>query len=140
MADAPAEYLKPLPVPTKEDRPFWEALSEHRFILPQCTECGQVWFPPYLNCVDCLSLAREWIDASGTGVVDAVTVFEKPYLSSFTPDLPYNVCLIKLDEGPRLYSNLVNIANDEIRVGMSVRIVFDDVKAGVTLPRFEPAQ
>src|SRR5262245_26490854 len=97
------DYAKPLPVPTKEDRPFWEALAEHRFILPRCKDCGHVWFPPYLNCQRCLSSDREWITATGRGVVDAVTVFEKPYLAGFVKDLPYNVCLIKLEEGPRMY-------------------------------------
>jgi uncharacterized OB-fold protein len=133
-----AEYRKPLPQPTHEDAPFWEALTAHRFILPRCTRCGEVWFPPYLNCPDCWTPTREWFEASGTGEVVGVTRFEKAYLQSFVDDLPYNVCLIRLNEGPYMYSNLRNIPNGEIRVGLRVGILFDDVTPEWTLPLFAP--
>ena len=58
-------YVKPLPELTHEDRPFWEAAREHRFILPRCRDCGHIWFPPYSSCQKCLSFDREWIEASG---------------------------------------------------------------------------
>ena len=101
-----------LPILTPEDRPFWEALAQHRFILPRCSRCRQVWFPPYLSCPHCWTPTREWFEASGQGQVFGVTVFEKPYLQSFADDLPYNVCLIRLDQGPYLYSNLRLISNE----------------------------
>lgn len=131
-----ADYAKPLPVPTKEDAPFWSALRDGRFVLPSCTDCGHVWFPPYLNCPSCLSLKRTWIDAQGTGVIDGVTIIDKPYLPSFAADLPYNVVLVRLAEGPRMYSNVVGTPSEDIRVGMRVRIVIDPVTPQIALPKF----
>ena len=46
--------------------------------------------------------------------------------------------LVKLDEGPRLYSNLVGVTNDAIRIGMRVRARFEPVTDAVTLVKFEP--
>ena len=60
-------YEKPLPNVTREDRPFWQAAREHRFVLPRCTNCGHVFFPPYLSCPRCLSFELEWMEASGKG-------------------------------------------------------------------------
>jgi hypothetical protein len=52
--------------------------------------------------------------------------------------LPYNVTEVELDEGPRLLTNLVEIANDQIRAGMAVEIVFDDATDEITLAKFRP--
>jgi len=43
---------------------------------------------------------------------------------------------VELEEGPRLTANLVDVPPGEIRVGMPVTIVFDDITSDVTIPRF----
>src|SRR5439155_859657 len=53
-------------------------------------------------------------------------------------DVPYNVVIVELEEGIRLHSNVVGCANEELRVGMPVEVVFDKVSDEVTLPRFRP--
>jgi uncharacterized OB-fold protein len=77
-----------------------------------------------------------WKPVSGKGTLFSFVVFHRPYHPGFKGDLPYNVSLVELDEGPRLLTNIVGIANDELRVGMSVEVVFDDVTEAVTLPKF----
>lgn len=131
-------YDGPLPDVTREDRPFWEAAREHRFILPRCRECGHVWFPPYLSCTQCMSLDREWIEASGRGTVWGYTIMEHPYVPGFREELPYNVVLVELEEGPMVYSNLVGVPNDEVRPDIPVEAIFDDVSDEFTLIRFRP--
>ena len=131
-------YNKPLPKLTKEDRPFWEAAKQHRFILPKCLQCGHVWFPPYLNCQRCLSFDREWVQASGRGKVWGFIEMRQAYIPSFKDDLPYNVALIELEEGPKMYSNIVGIPTSEIKVDMPVEVVFEDVTPDFSLPKFRP--
>ncbi len=46
--------------------------------------------------------------------------------------------MVELAEGVRLTSTLVDIAADDIRIGMALAPVFDD-QDGVTLLRFRPA-
>lgn len=132
-------YAKPLPTITKEDRPFWEAAKQHRFTLPKCEGCGHIFFPPYIACPKCLSFDREWIEASGRGKVWGYIEMRQPYIKSFEDDLPYNVVLVQLDEGPLMYTNVVGISNDEIRPDLRLEAFFEDVTQEITLIKFKPA-
>ena len=133
------QYKKPLPKVTKEDKPFWDACKQHKFMLPRCTKCGHMWFPPYGNCNKCLSFEREFVEVSGRGTVWGVIEMNQPYILAFQKDLPYVVVLIQLEEGPFMYSNIVGVPNDQVKVGMSVEVVFDDVTPEFTLPKFKPS-
>ena len=82
------------------------------------------------------SSGTEWVAVSGRGTVTTWVVFHRKYFEAFAADLPYHVVRVQLDEGPRLTANLVGVRNDEIRVGMAVEVVFDDVTPEITLPRF----
>ncbi len=64
--------------------------------------------------------------------------FHRSYFKGFESSLPYNVILVRLEEGPRMYSNLVGIPYDRITVGMCVRAVFEQVTEEVTLLKFRP--
>jgi uncharacterized OB-fold protein len=44
--------------------------------------------------------------------------------------------LIELEEGPRLLSNIVGTPPDDVECEMPVRLVFEDIAEGVTLPKF----
>jgi uncharacterized OB-fold protein len=135
----PPEYRKPLPRITADNRPFWEATRRHELRLQRCRACGRFRYPPAPVCPDCLSEDAEWTPVSGRGTVSTFVVFHKVYFPSFAGDVPYNVVQVELEEGPRLTANLVDAPNDEIRVGMPVEVVFDDVTPEVTLPRFRRA-
>jgi hypothetical protein len=39
----------------------------------------------------------------------------------------------------RLLTNIVGCPADDVRIGMPVEVVFDDVTSDVTLPKFRPA-
>ena len=64
---------------------------------------------------------------------------QQPYLKSFADDIPYNVVLVELEEGPLMFSNVVGAEADAIRVDMPVEVVFDDVTEEFTLLKFRPA-
>ena len=46
---------------------------------------------------------------------------------------------VELAEGVRMLTNIVGCAPDDVRIGMPVEVVFDDVTPTVTLPKFKPA-
>ena len=52
--------------------------------------------------------------------------------------MPYAVVAIELEEGPRMITNLADCKIDDIKVGMPVEVVFDDVTEEITLPKFRP--
>jgi hypothetical protein len=44
--------------------------------------------------------------------------------------------VVQLDEGPFMVSNLVDIDNDAIEVGLPVEVTFVDLDDDLTLPQF----
>jgi uncharacterized protein len=129
---------RPLPRPAPESVPYWEAASRHRLELPRCDACDGFWFPPSASCPHCLSPEFTWTPVSGRGKVFSFVTFHRVYHPAFQGEVPYVVALIALEEGPRLLSNIVGLAPDEVRCDMPVEVVFEDVAEGVALPKFKP--
>ncbi len=133
-----ADYTKPLPAVSNLNRPYWEGLVRRELRLQRCNKCSRVWYPPGPWCPACWSEDHTWSALSGRGRVSSWVVFHQAYFPSFADELPYNVAEVELDEGPRLLTNLVDVAEDEIRIGLPVEIVYDTVVEDVTLAKFRP--
>jgi len=133
-------YAGPIPVPTPETRPFWEAARRHELCLPRCRTCDILIFFPRAVCPRCLGTELEWQRLSGRGTLHTFTVVHRG-LKDFPLGTPYVIAIVELVEGPRLMTNLVGIEADPARVtiGMPVEVVFEDVSPEIALPRFQPA-
>lgn len=132
-------YAKPIPVPSHESRPYWEALRKHELVMPRCGACGNRWFPPTLLCPSCRSADVAWAPVSGRGKVFSFVVFHRTYHKGFADERPYCVAVIALEEGPRMISNVIGIAPDDVRCDMPVEVVFEDITETATLAKFKPA-
>jgi uncharacterized protein len=131
-------YAKPLPQVTPEMKPFWDAARRHELVVQRCAGCGTHRFPARDICSRCLSREAAWTPVSGRGTVFSWAIMHQVYHPGFAAEVPYAVVVIELDEGARLVSNLVDCAPADIRAGMPVEVVFDDVAPDVTLPKFRP--
>jgi hypothetical protein len=129
---------KPLPRLDEESRGWWEALARHELYFQRCRACGTRRLPPRALCPHCLSEQTEWVQASGRGTVYSFTVTHQNQAPGFREEVPYVLAVVRLDEGPQLMTNVVGCPPDAVRIGMPVEVVFDDVTAEVTLPRFRP--
>jgi len=132
------EMRKPLPIPTKWSKPFWDAAREHRLVLKKCKICGNIDHPPYLYCTNCHADEHEWIEASGKGRLYAYTInyFGVPF--PFWDDMPYVIAMIDLPEGPRVISNIVQCDHEKLVNGMELEVVFEDVSEDFSLPKWRP--
>jgi uncharacterized OB-fold protein len=130
------QYQKPLPAISSLNRPYWEGLKQHELRMQKCDGCGLIWHPASPLCPQCWSRKFTWTQLSGRGRISSWVVFHQAYFRSFEGDVPYNVVEVELEEGPRLMANLIGAANGEIRCGMPVEIVFDDVTEEITLAKF----
>lgn len=128
---------KPLPVIDNESRPFWEGCRAGKLMIQHCGDCGTWVFYPRALCTACHSDRLAWEQASGEGVIHTFTVAHRPAGPAFSDDTPYVVALIDLKEGPRMTSNIVGTAPEDVRIGQAVRVVFEQVTDEVTLPKFE---
>ena len=135
-----ATSKKPLPRSDEESKGFWEACQRHELYVQQCGECGTLRYYPRALCPSCLSDDTEWVLSSGRGTVYTYTVTYQNQAPGFRDALPYVLAYVTLDEGVRLLTNIVDCRPEEVRIGMPVELVFDDVSAEVALPKFKPAQ
>ncbi len=136
---APPAYAKPLPTLNDENRPFWQGAREGKLRMQRCAGCAHIRFPISHVCPDCLSYEFAWTDLSGRGEVFAYIVYHQLYNKAFAADLPYNVALVQLEEGPRMYSNIVGCSNDAVKVGDLLEVMFDPVTPEITIPKFRLA-
>lgn len=130
------------PRPNAETDEFWAGCTEQRLMLPRCDDCGEVIWYPRRFCPFCASTNVTYTEMSGNGVVYTFTVVRKG-AGPFREVAPYVIAVVELDEGPRMMTNLIGVAPDEVRIGQSVRVVFEPVvddAGSVTarIPRFAP--
>jgi uncharacterized OB-fold protein len=79
-----------------------------------------------------------WQRVGGRGVVWSFTICHPPVLPAFAGAVPYNAVVVRLEEGVFLVSNLIDCANDDIKVGMDVEAVLVRVDDELTIPQFRP--
>ncbi len=136
MSDQPR---KPLPKPSTLSQPFWDGLAEGVLRLQKCAACASYVFYPRPYCPRCLSEALTWTPVSGHGHVYTYTVVRRAMHPAFQPDVPYVFAIVELEEGPRLTTNVVGCAPEDVRVEMPVKALYDKTAAGIALLKFEPA-
>jgi uncharacterized OB-fold protein len=131
-----SKYTKPLPAIDALNRPFWQQAKAGRFVLQFCAHCEHACYPPNPMCPKCMSTELEWRPASGRGVLKSWAVFHRAYWPAFEDDIPYTVCLVRLEEGPLFVANFAKGMKAPPKVGASVRVVFEPVTEEITLPQF----
>lgn len=129
---------KNFPIPTKETERYWEGCRHHQLLIQRCTECGHYQFYPRIICTGCTSTHLEWIQASGQGKVVSYTIMYRAISKAYAAEAPYVIALIKLDEGPTMMSNIVQLDPTKVEVGMKVEVVFEDWSEEISIPKFRP--
>ena len=80
-----------------------------------------------------------WTEASGKAKVFSFTVTYTGVESKFAPDLPYVLAWVDLEEeGVRMLTNIVGCDPEEVKIGMDVEVIFEDVSPEISLPKFRP--
>ncbi len=129
----------PEPMSDSMTLPWWEAAAEHRLVVQRCGACGHTRLPPAPVCPECRADAAEWHEVSGRGEVYTYTIVHRPVAAD--QELPFVIAVIALENagGVRMMSNLVGIDPTDIRIGMPVELVWEDMSEDLAVPRFRPA-
>jgi uncharacterized protein len=131
--------VKPVPEPDDLSRPFFDGARQQQLLLQRCRACGQFVALGSRVCSECLAEELDWTPVSGRGTLFSFGVMHQLYHPGFATEIPYNIAVIELDEGPRLNSNVVGVANEQLRVGMRLEVTFEQQNADIWLPKFRPA-
>jgi uncharacterized OB-fold protein len=132
---------KPLPEITDLTRPFWTAAYEGKLKVQQCGKCGTKNFYPKPCCVECGSRDLKWVETKPKGVVYTFSTASLVMMNlpGWKGDLPVILCLIDLEDGPRLYAQLTGCAPEDVRFGMPVEAYFEKIGENIGIPKFRPA-
>lgn len=115
------------------DVKFQQGLKDGRFVLQMCGSCQHHVFYPRMFCTHCGSKELAWVEPLGRATVYACT-------TSHTKDRPqgaYNISVVELAEGPRMFTRVVDVSPDEVFIGMSVTAFVGDID-GVAVVLFRP--
>jgi uncharacterized OB-fold protein len=122
--------------PDSEPDVFQSGLEHHELRVQRCSACGYVRHPARWLCPECLSEDYSWDRLSGDGHVETFTWYLRhvpPVPKEIQRQPPYNVAVVALVEGPRVLSNVEDVAFGELQVGDRVTARFDDAPTGVAL-------
>lgn len=130
---------KALPQPTPETAHFWEGCHAGELRLQRCRGCEQSYFPPRPFCPACGGRDVEVYVASGKATLDSYVITHRP-----RPDMgtePHSIALVKLAEGPRMMSNIVECPQtpEALLLDMPLEVIFVAQTETIALPFFKPA-
>jgi len=127
--------------PEPDTQPFWEATKNHELKYQVCRGCSKVIFFPRRHCAHCGALESDWRTSKGEGAVYTYSVVRLNRSPAFRDLGPYAVAFVDLDEGFRILTNVVGVADPvkDVKIGMRVKVRWEDQEGGVSLPLFEPA-
>ena len=128
-----------LPAPSELTQPYWDAAQKGELVMQFCPSCSQSTFPPRAHCPDCGCAELKWQAVSGRGTIYSYTIAHRPAHPVFAEQCPMAIAVVELEEGPRLISNIVDVALEKVTVGMAVQVAFESVDdSDVVLPVFTP--
>lgn len=128
---------KTLPVLTPLNAWFWTSGRDGRLSILRCCACSAWIHPPAPICPECLGRDLNPEPVSEHGVIEGFTVNHQPWNPHDV--VPYVIAIVSLNDCPgvRLTTNIVDSSPDLIRIGMPVRVAFEQCE-DVWLPLFTP--
>jgi uncharacterized OB-fold protein len=117
---------------------YWEGCRAHELRIQRCTRCKTYRHTPAPVCYECHSFEHEYVTSNGVGEVYTYTIIHHAVIPLVAQLVPYNAVVVQLLDcgGAKIMSNLVDVPNDEITIGMRVEVTWDDVSPEISLPRF----
>jgi uncharacterized OB-fold protein len=130
---------KPAPQPTPETAEFFEGTKRGELLVQRCKSCATTFFYPRTSCPSCGSSQVEWIKASGRARLHTYVINHRP-APGFEEDAPYAIAVVELEEGPRMMTNIVGIANTPENLVLDMELVVQFAARGEQMvPVFAPA-
>lgn len=131
---------KPVPVPSSVTQPYWTAAREGSLVAPRCESCGTLFFYPRMLCPSCMGDKFSWETLSGKAVVHTFTVVRQAAHPGFIDDVPYVLAIVETAEGLRMVTNVVGCDPEDVRIGMPLEVVFDEMTPEISVPKFRPSR
>ncbi|MCU4186358.1 OB-fold domain-containing protein [Acidiferrimicrobium sp. IK] len=131
----------PTPAPGAISEFFWSGARRGQLMIQRCQACGTYIHLPRPVCRACHSFDLLGEPVSGRGSLYSFTETHRPFHPFFVDRVPYLVAVVELEEqaGLRVLTNLVRVAEADVRIGMAVQVEFERLSDDLTIPVFAPA-
>lgn len=132
-------WNKPLPTIVGETKPFWDSCRRGQLVIQYCRGCDEYQWYPRGICVDCWGEKVGWVQSSGRGTVWTYTITYQNRTTGFNEMVPYVLALVELEEGVRMFTNIVDCNPRDVHIGMEVEVTFQNATPQISIPYFKPA-
>lgn len=96
--------------------------TEGTLLGRKCQDCGEVFFGQPRFCLRCTSANLAPMDLSPEGVVTTYTIVRQAP-PGWQGQVPYLLATVKLPEGPRVASEVIDCATEDLKTGLPVQMV-----------------
>ncbi len=132
------DAARPVPVRDEQSQEFWAAAAAHQLVLARCSICARFSHPPETVCPRCGSgeAPLEFVPVDGSGRIRSWTVVRQSFLPGF--EVPFVLVDVELSAQAdlRLIGRLVDGPEAPLRLGLPVRLAFEDLAPEVAVPAF----
>ena len=101
---------------------FVNYLAQGKVMSTKCLDCGEVSFPPKMDCPSCLSSKVEWFEITGSGTLATYSIVTYGP-SGFEDDAPYTLAIADFGKFKMFGRMCKDIPTDQLAVGMKVKVV-----------------
>lgn len=108
---------------------FIDRLDQGKVMGTKCVDCGMVFFPPRADCYRCLASNMEWFEIEGEGKLITYSKLKFAPIG-FEDDLPYSIAVVDYGTFKVFGRIAANIPDEDIRTGMSMRTVANELPNG----------
>jgi len=125
----------PQTTPDGDSQVYWEGIARGELRIQRCAACTLYVFYPRAICPHCFSDRLSWVAASGKGTIYSYSVAHQAF-GSFAKEVPFVIAIIELEEGVRMMTRVIGTPRERITIGAPVRVSFESIAEGPTLPYF----
>lgn len=102
---------------------FISYLEQGKVMATRCVKCGTRYFPPKLDCPQCIDSEAEWFEITGNGKLLTHTVVQYGP-TGFEDDIPYTLAIVDFGDDLRVFGRLSkDIKESDIKSGMELKVV-----------------
>ena len=101
---------------------FVTHLEQGKVMATRCKKCGACYFPPRIDCAECLSSDPEWFEITGEGTLLTYSIVNYGP-SGFEDTAPYILGVGDFGSGIKILSFLSkDIPENDAKVGLKVKV------------------
>lgn len=107
---------------------IWREIPQrYRLEAAKCRKCDKLHYPPRRVCDECKGRGFEAVRLADRGTVETFSVVRSAH-RAFVNQIPLVVAIVRLEDGARLTLQVTDVAPEEMKAGMPVRLEFRKIQ------------